>query len=167
MSPSRLFATALSAILLTASGAGAGYDIRMSSVRAGFYLIYDVGVLLDMPDCMRPCAKCSAFFDTDAQTVIFAERACAVAGAYRAIEPTPGRTDIVLSPRGRDLYVSAGRDWLFETDGCAVTGAEIATRVVIDGRRNRLLMEAADHPDASVTGRVTCSLTSAYVKLAP
>jgi hypothetical protein len=161
----RRLAAALAAVLLLCPPAKADYDVRMSSFREGFYRLYGVGVLLDMPSCMRPCAQCAGRFETDGPRIVFAERACAVERAYRVITPMTGRSDLVLRRRGRDLYVSDDLDWLFETEGCAVEGGAIETRVVIDNRANRLLMTAPDHPDASITGRVGCAIRAVHVKV--
>lgn len=161
----RRLAAALGAVLLIAPTAEAGYDVRMSSVRDGLYRLYGVGVLLDMRGCMRPCAKCTAFLDTETHEIVFTERACAIDHAYREVRPTLGRTDLVLTPRGRDFYVTPGRDWLFETEGCTVRQPEVATRVVIDGRADRLLMSVPDHAEASVTGRVSCRIEAVYIEV--
>jgi hypothetical protein len=164
LSPRRLAAALGLALLLAAMGK-ASFTVQVSSMRDGFYELHDLGILLDMPDCLHPCLYCDVFIDIRTHEAVFADRACAIERAYREMVPVLGRYDIWLTRRGRDLYATRIGGWLIETGSCPVDAAETETRVVIDRRDDRLLIVIPEHPQASITGRVTCSIRKVYSEL--
>lgn len=162
--PRRLAAAAALALLLAAMGK-ASFTVQLSSIRDGLYEAHDIGILLDMPDCLHPCLYCDVFIDIATHDAVFTDRACRIERAYREMIPVVGRYDIWLTRRGRDLYETRIGGWLIETASCPVDAAGTETRVVIDRRDDRLLLAAPDHPRASITGRVTCPIRRVYSEL--
>ncbi len=162
MPPPRRVAVALAALLLLGGMGRAAFVLHLSSVRDGFYRIHEEGVLLQMPECLWPCAFCEATFDLSDRSVAFGGERCRVARVLRLMRPVVGRYDIEATSLGRDFYGTRVGGWLLETRGCAVEAAAMPTRVVIDRADDRMLLEAPDHPDASVTGRVTCPILRVY-----
>lgn len=161
VSPRRL-AVALGALALLGAMGKMAFTVQLSSVRDGFYRVQGQGFLLQMPDCLRPCAFCDATVQLADRRVLFEGGGCRFERVLRRMEPAHGLYDIWVTRFGRDFYGTRIGGWLIETRGCSVDAAETASRVVVDGRTDRILLSAPDHPDASITGRVTCPILRIY-----
>jgi hypothetical protein len=158
----RRFLGAILVCLGVAAADKAAYTVHLSSVRDGFYRIHEEGIMLHMPDCLRPCAACPAMVQLAQRSVDFSGATCTFERVLRQMKPVVGLYDIWVTSYGRDLYGTRIGGWLIETRECRVDAVETPTRIVIDRKNDRMLIEAADHPDASLSGRVTCPILRVY-----
>lgn len=150
------------AITLLCPGIAApdSYEVRVSALPGGLFRVAGESVLLDAPTCVRPAIGAPAQLDVAARTLTFpkARLVCRVDRLLRPVAPPAGLYDLRVTERAPDLFDTRLDGWLIATADCPVPARETPARIVIDGRGDRILLTAPDHPRASITGRVTCRI---------
>ena len=166
-----VFAAALACGPQPAAGASGDEDrhaVRITSLAGDLYAVEGQSVLLHMPRCLRGAHQEEALIDLEARAVWFdgAAGACAIHRLMRAVDPTPGLYDLRVTSRFPDIYESEIHGWKFQTESCDAPAKDALAKAVIDGRGDRLLITAPEHPNASITGRVTCAIVAVFTELA-
>jgi hypothetical protein len=163
----RLGAAALVAALVGAatSAEAARFATRLFALTGDYYSVVDTDGLIEMRDSGRPCARCAATLDFERRIASFKGAQCEITRQFRMINPPPGLHDTVVTRVGPNLYAVDDGNYVFRTPRCDVDARAMQARIVVNPPARRLLFHAPDHPNASITGRVTCAFSRAYVEL--
>jgi hypothetical protein len=151
-------AAAALALCVATPAHGKAFNARLFGLSGDFYRVVDAGALLEMPGCDRPCPSCAAVIDFDARTARFAGATCRIAWQYRASAPPAGLHDGRVDRVAPGFYAVVGGGLLIEAPSCAVAARGVPMRLVATPGAQRMLLSAPDHPQASITGRVSCPI---------
>ena len=160
-------ALAVAALLFAAPAVAERHAARISAVAGELYAVEGHEVLLHLPRCAPALRGAEAEIDLAARAVWLAgaSHACAIHRMLRPVTPAAGRYDLTVAPAGPSVLATPVDGWVFVVEGCDGLPNRAAARLVIDGAGDRLLVEAPDHPAASITGRVTCAVRRVLTEL--